>query len=461
MDSDHNVGRNRYRLIVTRQNAAEFLLLPRGNGWSLPVVDIGSGQRTAQQLTAELCAASGWRGYCLLISPAIQELPRWAAIEIASHGDGSRFGGRWFPLDAATPLTIDSPMDRAVIEKCSDELAMHREQPKQAPFARAGWLAELLRWVTDRIAAVGLRLTGGFTQLNASPAFSLIRLETDGSAVWFKGVGAPNRHELPVTVCLARLFREQLPYLLGVHPAWNGWLAEEVRGHALDHFRKFRSWAKAAESLAQLQILSIGKDAELLEGQSKDLRLARLTAVIDPFIERMREFMADQETKAPAPLTDSELTCLASHLHEACSRLGDLALPDTLGHLDLNPGNIFISRERCVFLDWAEAFVGSPLLTFEYLREHFRRRGHADATAIRNLAAAYLDPWRSLIAPDHLDRAMALSPLVAVFAFAANGTWRAAETLGDRSHAGYFRSLTRRMQREAVRLAERSKPCCA
>lgn len=461
MDSDHNAGRNRYRLIVTRQNAAEFLLIPRGSGWSVPFVEIPPEQRTAQQLTAELYASSGWRGYCLLISPAKQELPRWAAIELASHGNGSRFGGRWFPLDAAPHLRFDSAMDRAVIEKCTEELAIHRKQPNQAPFAKAGWLVELFRWVAERIAPMRLRLTGGFTQLNASPAFTLIRLETDGSAVWFKAVGPPNRHELPVTVCLAGLFPEYLPHQLGVHSAWNGWLAEEVRGRALDHFREFPSWAKAAESLAQLQILSIGKQAELLEGPCKDLRLTRLTAVIAPFIERMREFMDDQETKAPAPLTDSELTCLASHLHQACSRLGELALPDTLGHLDLNPGNIFLSGERCVFLDWAEACVANPLVTFEYLREHFRRHGQADATAARSLASAYLGPWRSLMAPDDLDRAMALSPLVAVFAFAATGGWRAAETFRERSHAAYFRSLTRRMQQEAVRLAKRSKLCCA
>jgi hypothetical protein len=461
MNSSHDAARNRYRLIVTRHNAAEFLLLPRGSGWSLPSIEIPPEQRTAQQLTAELYAASGWRGYCLLISPAIEELPRWAAIEVASDGNGSRFGGRWIPLDATTHLHIDSAMDRAVIEKCTEEFAMQRKQPNQAPFARARWLAELLRWVAEQIAPLGLRLIGGFTQLNASPAFTLIRLETDGSAVWFKAVGPPNRHELPVTVCLAGLFPEYLPRLLGVHPAWNGWLAEEVRGHALDHFREFPSWAKAAESLAELQILSIGKQAELLKGQCKDLRLARLAAVIDPFIERMREFMADQETEAPAPLTVSELTSLASNLHQACSQLGELALPDTLGHLDLNPGNIFLSGARCAFLDWAEACVANPLVTFEYLREHFRRHGQADASAARSLAAAYLGPWRSLISPDDLDRAMALSPLVAVFAFAATGAWRAAETLREQSHAGYFRSLTRRMRREAVRLVERSKLCCA
>ena len=45
-------------------------------------------------------------------------------------------------------------------------------------------------------------------------------------------------------------------------------------------------------------------------------------------------------------------------------------IPDTLGHLDLNPGNILISPDQCVFLDWAEAYVGPPFLTFQYLIEH-------------------------------------------------------------------------------------------
>ena len=113
-----------------------------------------------------------------------------------------------------------------------------------------------------------------------------------------------------------------------------------------------------------------------------------------------------------------------------------------------------------MFLDWAEACVTSPLLTFEYLREHMARSGIGKPAAGECLAAAYLRLWTSFYSPDELRRALALSPLVAVFAYAmANDSWCSPYSVQNPKLAGYLRSLTRRMYREAIRAAERSELC--
>ena len=250
--------------------------------------------------------------------------------------------------------------------------------------------------------------------------------------------------------------------MLGVHPAWNGWLTREVPRTTLDYDTELTSWFKAAGDLARLQILSIGREAELLEGQCKDLRLPRLIEQIDPFIDRMREFMSAQKTQTPAPLKDPELTRLGNHLKQACSSLCEVGLPDTLGHLDFNPGNIFILPERSVFLDWAEGCVTSPLITFEYLREHLRRSGTNDTRAIESVVAAYVRPWEPFFSPDAVNQAMAVSPLVAVFAYAvAANTWRSPTASLKPSLAAYFRSLARRMYRETSHRIERREECPA
>jgi hypothetical protein len=72
---------------------------------------------------------------------------------------------------------------------------------------------------------------------------------------------------------------------------------------------------------------------------------------IDPFLARMAEFMGAQEKRSPAPLANSELASLGEGLKEACSLLQSFALPDTIGHIDFNPGNILVSSDHCVFLD--------------------------------------------------------------------------------------------------------------
>src|SRR5712664_3776756 len=113
----------------------------------------------------------------------------------------------------------------------------------------------------------------------------------------------------------------------------------------------------------------------------------------------MAEFMAAQEKRSPAPLAKSELASLGEGLKEACSLLQSFRLPDTLGHIDFNPGNILMSADRCVFLDWAEGCVSNPLITFEYLREHILRSGIQEPLAAEHLTAAYLRRWTSFYSP--------------------------------------------------------------
>jgi hypothetical protein len=174
----------------------------------------------------------------------------------------------------------------------------------------------------------------------------------------------------------------------------------------------------------------------------------------------MGELMAAQEKPSPAPLARSELASLREGLGDACELLESFHLPDTLGHVDFNPGNILVSTDRCVFLDWAEGCVSNPFLTFEYLRQHIERSSLRGPAVGARITAAYLRPWQAFFSPEELRRAMAVAPLIAVFAYAvASDRWRSPETLRDAAGAGYLRTLTRRMYREAIQVAERSAPC--
>ena len=362
------------------------------------------------------------------------------------------------PRSAATDCSDAG--EAAAVRESLEELDSYVRGERHGPFARPGWLRELFRWTEEQVAPLGLRLTGGFRQWNASPTFSLIRMETNEGPLWFKATGDPNSHEMPVSVLLARLFPNHLPRILGVHPSWNGWLSAEVSGTALDEISECSTWERVAGALAELQITSIGKSGELLEGKSRDLRVTKIVKFIDPFLSRMAEFMAVQEKTSPAPLANSELASLGEGLKESCSLLQSFGLPDTLGHIDFNPGNILVSPEHCVFLDWAEGCVTNPVITFEYLRRHMERGGVEEPAGDSRLSAAYVRPWVAFFSPDDLRRALAVAAPVAVFVHAIAGeTWLTLDPVSNPALAGYFRSLTRRMYRDAVRAAEGSELC--
>jgi hypothetical protein len=108
-----------------------------------------------------------------------------------------------------------------------------------------------------------------------------------------------------------------------------------------------------------------------------------------------------------------------------------------------------------VFLDWADAYVGPPFLAFEYLRSYARRLSKEADLPETVLREGYLEHWTHFLGSDSIARASRLSPLVAVFAY-ASGTefWRHPAHAVQPDAAGYFRSLTRRMETEASLLVE-------
>jgi hypothetical protein len=453
----------RYVLVIARRGASEILISAGESSLSLPWFGVVATERLAEQFVSAVRKCYALTSYCLWSNHAPlatngARLKPYAVLETVGR-DELPLGMSWIHLPELVSHPALRSADQAVLRQVLEELDVHAATRDAYPFTRPGWIDDLFAWVERQTRP--LHLTGHFQQLNASPTFSLIRIETTGTAVWFKATGESKAHERAVTVTLKRLLQEFLPPILAVHPTWNGWLSEEVQGRTLDRATA-RDWATAARTLAEIQIASRGDTNTLLESGCKELRLPRLAGQIAPFLERMSELMALQPAEPPRILRASEFNELGACLRTAFAELERLGWPDTLGHLDPNPRNILVSHSDCRFLDWAEGSVGHPLLTFEYLSEHARRNlGHCGAIS-EELLTAYAGPWQSYISPAVLARSLAISPLVAVFTCAvADNRWRSPESLRNRSVAGYFRSLTRRAYREAANLVARSARCPA
>jgi Phosphotransferase enzyme family len=314
-------------------------------------------------------------------------------------------------------------------------------------------------WVAARAETARLSLTGKFRQLNASATFSLLRFETDGPALWFKAVGEPNVHEFSITLALARLFPHFVPRVIGHRADWNAWLSVEAAGTHLSDTAPLSNWQQAAATLADLQIASCGHGLHLIDAGSKDIRICSLVPHVEPFFERMAEVMELQTKFTPHPLARAEIRSLSEEVRSCLDELRAIDIPNTLGHLDFNPGNILVSPEQCVFLDWAEGSVGHPFFTFQYLLEHWRRFRKSEIDSEKALVSSYTVPWRAFASPDEIAKNLALAPLLAVFACATALGWNDPDACKRPVIAGYLRSLVRRMRRESDALQERRVTC--
>jgi hypothetical protein len=209
-----------------------------------------------------------------------------------------------------------------------------------------------------------------------------------------------------------------------------------------------------------MQIESIDRGRQILAAGARDLRPVVLSKLIQPFMDVAEQLMERQTKIPPTVLNRKELLLLGESIRSGVDVLESLGIPMTVGHLDLNPGNIIVSPSRCVFLDWAEAYLGNPFLSFEYLLEHLRRKLGIDSAAEATLIKSYRTRWEQVVPSSAIAQALELAPLLAVFAYAAgSNAWADGQNFQDPGIAGYFRSLTRRMSREAHVLADRRSLC--
>jgi hypothetical protein len=347
---------------------------------------------------------------------------------------------------------------KQVVGACNGEI----QATSTGPLAHLGWFNELRKWIDAVIEPMGFHVSGEFRQLTASPSFSLVRFETDAPPLWFKAVGEPNQREFAITLALAQLFPQYLPRILATRPDWNGWLSSEVQGNLLSEVQEQPLWEQTAVALARLQIQSIDRGSQILRAGPRDLGSVALSKLVQPFMDVVAQLM-ERQTKIPPPVLDrSDLSVLTDSLQRSLEAMEATRIPDTLGHLDLNPGNIIVSDNRCAFLDWAEAYVGNPLFSLEYLLQHADRAFRSDSAVRTRLVAAYCAQWDGVVPSAAIGNALVFAPLLAVFAYVAGtDAWQHPQRLQEPVVARYLCSLARRMRREANELADRRSACLA
>jgi len=457
----HDQEREPYQLILFRMSSNEILLSDESSQIALPTISIPRYVRPAEWVVEALNRLLNIQGYCLFTTAQESEsncARRFAVASTLSDKSIPPGGFRWFAAQRlADEARLDAPT--VAIVKQVLEGSQGENEFEKGFFARPGWLAEIMTWADEQISPFGFYLTRKFAQLNASPTFSLLRLETNGPAVWLKAVGQPNLQEFFISREVARLFPQFVPRIIGAREDCKAWLTLEVPGNHPDKESGATVWEGIAETLARLEIASLGRALHLINAGFRDSRLCTLGDLVAPFVDVVGALMERQPRDQPKPMSRTELQTLAAQMKESVFAFGNLSLPNVLVHLDFNPGNILVSDSGRVFLDWAEAAAGPCFLTLQYLREHIRQLQPRDSAAESRAISAYVKAWSAFLDPASVRGALSLSPLVALIVYALSGTeWRRENVRSEHRTASHLRSLARRMKKE-VDLAERAMAC--
>lgn len=361
------------------------------------------------------------------------------------HGD-TNVG--WRPLDAV-PADQLSPAERALIRILLDKGSTGR-----GPFSQLGWTEDLLTWSSKALKLARSQLSETVVQLNAAADAALVRILTrDGPSYWFKAAGASHPFERHVTARLAQQFPAYVPEVVAVHEQWNGWL---TRDSGVPLFRSCfdrpRLALEAVRGLAELQVASSSIVSALLLDGCHDHRLPTLRAQIPELTRYLEAAMQEPGVHVGSRIERERLRRVAALIIDATLWIDDVGIPDALMHCDIGLENILAGPHGCVFIDWAQASVGLPFVTFEHLCSQFAQHSQT-RDLIPRLRRIYLDVWKASLSGRHPDRALRFVPLVALASLLCCQKERLMGTRKGSSHS-YARVLARQMDLAAQRIEE-------
>jgi Ser/Thr protein kinase RdoA (MazF antagonist) len=187
------------------------------------------------------------------------------------------------------------------------------------------------------------------------------------------------------------------------------WLIDSVPGSPLSECLDEASCRCAASALAKLQVDLTRFEPLYLADPSRDFRLSSMSSSLDRDFDRLREAHGGHNGDL-AILSDSVLDTLRGIL----SRVTDLSIPDSFVHFDSSPSNLFLEHGRLRLIDFDIAGWGFPFLTCETLlrSQHLLERKQRG----EDLRREYRRPWRAILRDSQLSQAMALTPVIRVWA---------------------------------------------
>jgi hypothetical protein len=447
----HHTHMDQWRIVVPGPNASELLVRRDRRGFVLPEVLVPRDQRLARHLNEQV--RRNWQLSILSIVP-IDSGAQTGETDIAQYHvaelipRGTALPPDWYWVDSAS-LTAQAFRDARDFDAARMFFNPWSSAKEDGPFAHVGWFENLSAWVQSIAKSRTLEWSGRFEQFHAAACFSLIRFGTSPQALWFKAVGEPSTREFQITQTLANRLPDYVPRLVAVRPDCNGWLAEECPGKILHECSDPDLWRKVASTLAQLQTDSIPHIEELLCAGAHPLQAVLSESAFERFVRVSTALFSENSDHDVLNPTADDLNEIVVRAREGIGHLRTLCIPDALGHLDLNAGNIVSSREQCTYLDWAEAYVGYPFLTFEYLRQAFRRKFGRDAQDESLVVEAYLAAWDRGYPHETVREAWAITPFVALFTYTVRCIAASEQHLNSApSLADYVRSLIRKLKRE-------------
>lgn len=298
-------------------------------------------------------------------------------LDVPPRGWAPPAGTSWLSLGEADPESLGPPEWARAIARWLGEQQGAPIPANRAPWARPGWFASATSWMTERAADAGLEPVGRVELEQQWPLSSVLRVDTAGGRVFFKGVFQLFHHEPGLSVALAERHPELLPEIVAVD-AVRGWmLMRELSGELLGDTVVER-WSEGLRLLGRVQRAWAGHEPDLIALGAHDRSLGALAHEL-PDVPDAVELAAEERARVERAVPE---------LERMCEDVAAGPLPQTLVHGDFHPWNVMLDGTGLRIFDWSDACVAHPLFDLPT----FLRRTD-DQAARRAMLDSYGEDW--------------------------------------------------------------------
>jgi hypothetical protein len=311
-----------------------------------------------------------------------------------------------------------------------------------AVWSSAGWRAQAVAWLDERLAAAGMKRTGDVEQPHLRPWSTVLRAPTSAGPVWLKAAGPGARFEAGLAELLARTVPDHVLAPIGVD-AGRGWIVLPDGGRSLGERTEgaelVEGLVAALVQYARLQRELAPRVDELLALGVADMRPAAMPA---RFAEARAAVRAVGEHLARSDdlAVERRVAPLEDAVAGWCERLAASPVPASLDHNDLHPWNVLGEGSGDVrFYDWGDAVVAHPFAAMLVPLGFVRRGLGAGLDDPRFVRArdAYLGEFSDLAPHEELVGELELACRVAKIARvltwdrAVRSAWEQGETVDE------------------------------
>jgi hypothetical protein len=412
--------------IIAHPYEPRLLLLADADGWMLPGFDAMEPPAIIQAIHERLGVETIVlrRVYDRArIEPEARE--QVYALAVRSLDWTPPADARWVDRADLRSLTLAHPARRPILDACLAEMEGEMRPPQRAPWERRGWFAEAEAWLCERAGEAGYALTGPVEQAHARLWSCMVTAPAERGPLYFKAVEPSFAFEAPLTEALAQRWPAHLPPVVASDAA-HGWLLTAHGGQVVRDLVRGEDgvthWERLLAQFARMQIESAGEADRLIALGVPDRRLARMRRLYQAIV-------ADRETLLvgrPGGLTEEDwerAQAFGPEMEALCTELADCGLPDGLHHDDFGPGNALLGPSGdYIFFDWSDCAVTAPLCSLFIPLRWARYVLDYDDAALERMREAYLEPWRTVVSGEQLERALPLALRLAKLQRAL--TWR-------------------------------------